>query len=245
MKTVYLKLKHLIFLILFVGLLLSGLAFLFYNGILRFNNLSYKEFPVQGLDVSHHQGDISWNLIDTKKYKFVFVKATEGGNYIDDKYKQNIKLAKDAGLFVGAYHFFTFKKSGGEQANNYIKCVSLQDIDFPPVVDLEYTGNSNNKSSKAVLKKELSEYLSRLEAHYHQQPILYTTYEFYDYYLKANIDNYPIWIRDIFKYPSRKKVKTWYFWQYSNRGKVEGINGFVDLNVFNGNDQKFREYLNQ
>jgi lysozyme len=235
--------KYLTTVILSLLLLLTIIALLFYFGILRFNYPSHEEFPVHGLDISHHQKKISWSKIDKNTYAFIFIKATEGGNYVDENYRENITGAKRAGFSVGAYHFFTFRKKGIQQAENFINTVSPKDIDLPPVIDLEYIGNSTDRKSRDALKRELLAYISRIESAYGQKPILYTTYEFYDYYLKGNFYQYPLWIRDIFKRPSDSKINSWLFWQYSNRGNVTGIEEFVDLNVFHGNRNQFQELL--
>lgn len=216
---------------------------MFYFGLLRFNYPSFKSFPIQGIDISHHQGKINWKKLKKSPYSFVYIKATEGGDFVDPRFKNNFDNALKNNFAVGAYHFFTFRKSGKVQAENFISQVSEDQNLLPPVIDLEYMGNSKMKSSKKTLHKELSIFIKTIENHYNYKPILYTTYEFYNKYLSNSFLEYDIWIRDIFKKPQIEANRSWIFWQYSNRGKIEGISGYVDLNVFNGNIKDFENYF--
>ena len=228
----------------FVALLSVALvASLFYSGYLRCNYISFARFPVQGLDVSHHQGRIDWRKVKAGKFAFVFIKATEGGDLVDHEFRTNWVNARKNGFAVGAYHFFTFKKSGREQAKNFCNTVPIDDGSLPPVVDLEFMGNSSSRSSRAELHKELSDYITIVDDKYHRKPVLYTTYEFYDRYLAGTFAAYPVWIRDIWKMPCLIDNRKWTFWQYANRARIDGIGRYVDLNVFNGNEEEFGRLL--
>ena len=77
------------------------------------------------------------------------------------------------------------------------------------------------------------------------EPILYTTKDFYDDYLHPEFSEYKIWIRSIFAEPYNIGIENWSFWQYNARGHIEGIEGFVDLNVFNGTSEEFDELIYQ
>jgi lysozyme len=82
--------------------------------------------------------------------------------------------------------------------------------------------------------REIKIFLDRLEQHYSMKPIIYTDHDRYAEYIKGNFEDYAIWIRDVFTPVQWSNVKNWTFWQYGNRGRVPGIAGFVDLNVFAG-----------
>jgi lysozyme len=222
-----------------ICLLVTSMAIalsMFYFGYVRFNYVDISEFPVQGLDVSHHQGAIDWKKAKNSRFKFVFIKATEGGDFVDPKLNYNRGNASKNGFLVGAYHFFTFRKPGAEQARNFIAAVPNDKKSLPPVIDLEFMGNSETRLSREELRKELSDFIGIVEARYNKKPILYTTYEFYEFYLEGYSDRYLIWIRDIFKKPD---FINWTFWQYANRARIEGIEQYVDLNVFNGSEDEF------
>jgi len=219
------------------------LYFLFLHGYLRFNYVSFKRFPIQGLDVSHHQGHIKWNELQNSNYKFVFIKATEGADFVDPKFHYNWENARKNGFYVGAYHFFTLNKTGVDQANNFANTVPFNSKSLPPVIDLEFMGNNKNHFSKLELVNELNAFITIIEKKYHKKPVLYSTYEFYDYYLFENYNNYTIWIRDIFREPELSDNKQWTFWQYTNRARIEGIQNFVDLNAFHGGMEDFLKLI--
>ena len=226
--------------ILFITVCLIIVLGLMYFGFIWFNMPSHSEFPIRGIDVSNHQGQINWEDVQGSNFKFVFIKTTEGGDFKDKSFQVNWKQAGKIGLYRGAYHFFTFRKSGNEQANNFIESVPDEANTLPPVVDLEFTGNSRVRLSKPELLQELRIYLSILEQHYNKRPIFYVTYNFYNQYLLGELTGYKIWIRDIFKSP-KIEAREWRLWQYSNRGRVRGINTYVDLNVYKGSLLEFKE----
>jgi lysozyme len=223
--------------LLFVILLSIGI--LLYNGIIWFVYPNNK-YP-KGIDISHHQGEINWQSLMKSDLSFVFMKATEGDDFVDKKFKDNWKSADSLKIKKGAYHFYSLRFSGKAQALNYINIVPNEKDILPPVIDLEYGGNSQKRPLKKDFQKELKVFIELIEKHYSKKPIFYVTYEFYEDYIYPDFNDYQIWIRDIFSKPNSKKVDNWLFWQYSNRGKIEGINGFVDLNVFCGDINQLLE----
>lgn len=238
-------------------LFLGGVFFLILNnGIVWFNMPSKSKYPVRGVDVSAHQGNIDWAILSTH-ISFAFIKATEGNNWIDKKFSYNFSHSLHHGVAIGAYHFFRFDRSGATQAKNFIQNVpkitsNQQDCLLPPVVDLEFYGNkSSNPPSQESLYKELNVLLDLLEKHYGKKPILYTTPSFYKTYLQGKYNNYPLWIRSVFFSPDSLLAKffniyfeksQWSFWQYNPKGILSGYEKgekFIDLNVFNGSKEKF------
>lgn len=219
--------KLFIFFSLIIGFIL--IAFLEYQGIIWHNSLFAWQYPIKGLDVSNHQGAIDWKLVaNTKRYTFVYIKATEGHDYTDDYFLKNWKEAKKNGLLVGAYQFFSTRSSGAEQASFFIAFVPKANDALPPVVDVEI----DLKKDPTKIREELTNLLIELENYYHKQPILYVRYDTYNAYIKGYFSEYPLWVRDIFKFPTYNS--DWLIWQYSNRGRVNGIQNYVDINVFKG-----------
>ena len=80
----------------------------------------------------------------------------------------------------------------------------------------------------------MTDLITRVEKYYGQKPVLYVMYPYYEEYIKGRFEDCPIWIRDIVKHPSLSDVREWTFWQYCNRGHVEGIDTYVDLNCYSG-----------
>jgi lysozyme len=229
------------YLLLAVFCLLITISALLYFGIIWFNNPSLKEYPVQGLDVSHHQGKIDWSEVKKSRFKFVLIKATEGTDFKDHLFKINLDSAVANGFLAGAYHYYTLAGDSEKQAKNFIETVPVS-IGLPPVVDLEYGGNSSRRPAKEDFTREVKVFLELLERHYGVKPVLYVTYEFYDQYIWGELKGYPVWIRDVFKKPGIKGVN-WHFWQYNCRGRVKGIKTYVDLNVFNGDMVELKKIL--
>ncbi|UOQ64973.1 glycoside hydrolase family 25 protein [Hymenobacter volaticus] len=240
----HLKMKRKLLVIVTLGILIIvSVAFMFYQGLLRLNYPSYEQFPIQGIDISHHQGDIDWNELTKDKISFVFIKATEGGDFKDPKFQANWANAKNTNLLVGAYHFYRLCKTGTEQANNFMSTVPKNDKNLPPVIDLELGGNCQTNKTDEQIIQEIQDYINIIKEHYGQAPIIYVTIEFYDKFLQNRFTDYPIWIRDIHSKPELSDKRSWTFWQFANRGHIKGINGYVDFNVFNGDKSKFQELI--
>lgn len=204
----------------------------YFTGLLRFNYPSAQGYPVQGIDVSHHQGAIDWRTVPKEKVKFVYIKASEGGDWRDPKFKQNWNEARAAGFEVGAYHFFTLCKDGITQARNFMEIVTTDGEMMAPVVDLEYVGNCSARPSKEDFLRELNDFVQEWQVFYMKKPVFYTTKEFYEDYLKgSDFESYPLWLRDVFAEPDVKDYPSMVLWQYADNARVDGIKGPVDLNA--------------
>lgn len=230
---------------LFIGLLAALLAYEAYEfGYVRFNYLSFQEYPVQGLDISHHQGDIDWEALEQEPYQFVYIKATEGGDHKDSRFAENWKQAQAIGLVTGAYHFFTFCKTGEEQAENFIEYVPKTASMLPPAIDLEFAGNCKHRPSREALLTELLEFERLVESFYGKKPIIYSTKRAYRAFLaNETLHGTHIWMRDMLKKPELPDGREWLFWQYASNARVEGFTGVVDLNVFKGSEKDFRLFF--
>lgn len=239
MKKKHWKILDLIFIVFIV------IFALWYYGIIIFNAPSEKKFEVKGVDVSAYQGDIDWNILSKQGIKFAFIKATEGSSFVDEKFNINYKNASNTNLKIGAYHFFSYDSEGSTQAENFIRTVPKEDNLLPPVVDIEFYGDKyKNIPNIEETQKQLSILLQKLEDYYGKTPIIYVTYKSYNLYIaKSFKDNY-IWIRDVYFKPKLKDNREWTFWQYTNKARLDGYKGQekrIDINVFNGNIEKFEE----
>jgi lysozyme len=191
---------------------------------------SDKKYPLQGIDVSNHQGVIQWEKLPSQGVDFAYIKATEGGDFVDKAFQRNWQAAGKADIKRGAYHFFTLCKSGQEQAANFTRNVPFDQFSLPPAVDLEFLGNCENKLSTLQLRSELSQYLDLIEAKYKQKAVLYLTKEFDEkYQISKNFDQ-PFWLRSIVREPDFGH-RPWYLWQMSNFRRLDGISGRVDWNA--------------
>lgn len=227
--------------ILFVGTLVYELL---KTGVIRLNYPSEKEFPIRGIDVSHHQGKIDWKKLAKQRVSFAYIKATEGEDFLDQDFNHNWNSAKDAGIFPGAYHYFTLCKTGYEQANNFLSRIGTPSTSsLPPAVDLEFGGNCKARPTPEELHKELTVFINLVEQAWGCSVVLYSTSDFYAAYLQKDFQKNPLWIRDLYRQPSKNHYREWQFWQYANRGKLDGIKGFVDLNVSRSDQRQFNKLL--
>lgn len=235
-------------------------AFVFFilqhNGFVWFNMPSDKSYPLKGVDVSAHQGRIDWQILRSQNIRFAFIKATEGSSWVDKHFAYNFEHAKKQGLYVGAYHFFSFDSSGRTQAENFIANVSnaLDSKSLPPVVDIEFYGTkAKNPPDSHKVYAELDTLLEALEGHYGFKPIIYTTPSFYDMYLRGRYMEYPLWIRSVFFAPDSLLARlfnvyfeSWSFWQYDPQAVLKGYVGgekHIDLNTFHGDEEDLKQWL--
>ena len=191
---------------------------------------------LEGIDVSHHQADIDWCAVAADGIDFAFVKATESDGHLDTRFCDNWPEASSAGLVRGAYHFFRADVDARAQFDHFRTVVRLADGDLAPVVDVETVDGA----TEAELVGGLRTYLYLAEIHYGIRPVLYTNLKFYYRHLAGHFDDYPLWIaRYSGKAPAVGTSAEVAFWQYGRRGRVAGVEGDVDLNVFTGDSVAF------
>lgn len=183
---------------------------------------------LRGVDVSHHNGVVDWRRVASSGVSFAWVKASEGGDVVDPRYATNAAAAREAGLLVGAYHYFTFCRSGADQAQNFLSSAHVVDDGLAPVVDVEFVGNCRNPPEPEVIRAELREFLTRVETAWNRPAVIYTTPDADDALLTGFAR--PRWIRSIGSKPKRP----WRVWQRDDAATIDGIEGAVDLDVFRG-----------
>ena len=224
----FLKKKNFLIFFVIVGIILVSITLAFYNWYLWFVYPDRDKYPVMGIDVSHHQWVIDWMRVKNSGVDFAYLKATEGDDWVDIRLEENYVWAKKTGIPIWVYHFYSLRIQPQDQLDNIIKTLSGKSFDLPIVIDLEFWWNSSVRPDVVAFKKDIWFFLEWVEKYQWTKPILYTTYEFREKYLQNDFSWYPLWIRDIFRYPS---IDNWLIWQYKNRWHIEGINGFVDQNV--------------
>lgn len=181
-----------------------------------------------GIDVSAHQDEINWRQVADDGIGFAYIKATEGGDFVDDRFGVNWRVAGEVGLDRGAYHFFTFCTSGAVQARNFLAVAPPDSTALPPAVDLELEGNCRRRPQATSVYTELREFLRRVEDAWATQMVLYVGDDFEDRYpVRARLDR-PLWHR---RFLLRPEVEGWVIWQLHGYARVDGISGQVDLNV--------------
>jgi lysozyme len=196
-----------------------------------------------GIDVSHWQGSIDWSRVKAAGVKFAFAKATEGRQTVDARYAANRDHAEAAGVTVGAYHYARPDRTTNDaarEANWFVDHAGLRGRHLLPVLDLESTGGLGRKALTNWVRTWLAQVQSRLGV----KPVIYTyPYFWLDYmgnttWFAAN--GYRVlWIAhyDVTspKVPaSNWDGAGWTLWQLSNCGRVSGIDGCVDVDLYDG-----------
>ena len=188
---------------------------------------------VHGIDLSHYQGEVFWETVgENTKMAYVYLKATEGGDRIDSYFERNIDLAHRYGLKVGSYHFFRPKTDLERQMRNFMTQCLPGEQDLIPMLDVETTGNLPVEEFRDSLMK----FLWLMEATYRQKPLVYTFRNFYNKHLQGGLlDDYPLMIA---MYTNEEPVladgRDITMWQYTGKGRIVGVNGYVDKSRFMG-----------
>ena len=187
---------------------------------------------IHGIDLSHYQGSVFWETVgENSKMAYVYLKATEGGDRIDDTYEKNIELAHRYGLKVGSYHFFRPKSELVKQLENFKTQCRPGDQDLIPMIDVESTGGLNSEAFCDSLMK----FLQMVEEAYKQKPLIYTGRNFYNKHLQRMIDDYPLMIAMYAaEEPELADGRDYLIWQYTSKGRINGINTYVDKSRFMG-----------
>jgi len=237
------KKKYLPVLIIFIIIsLVIGIIAYRYFLIPKGIHINKSRYPITGIDISKHSGIIDWNEIKSQKIDFVYIKATEGQTYIDPNYVLNVKGAKGIKMKVGDYHFFRFNRSGIMQAENYLSRTRMTDKDLPPVLDVEEWGNYHTEKNVAEIKTEIKDFLKIVEPIIHRKVIIYTNKSTYTKFIQGNFTENPIWICSFSEREIMTDKRKWLFWQHAHNGKIKGIEGYVDVNTFNGNRSEWQKY---
>lgn len=201
-------------------------------------------YSIHGIDVSRYQSNIDWKAVQAMqdqqiKIGFAYIKATEGLGRVDGGFRQNWFKAKQSLVTRGAYHFFISSKSGKAQAENFIATVSLTKGDLPPVLDIE----SANGASVTDVQQRTKDWLMMVEHYYKIKPIIYTNIDFYENFLDGKFDDYPLWVAHYYVNDKPRINRNWTFWQHNEKGRVNGVDAYVDFNVFNGDSIAFKMLL--
>lgn len=188
----------------------------------------------------------SHNVRGTADYpvSFVYIKSTEGTSVRNKFYVNDYAQARKHGIRAGAYHFFSVKSSGAAQAKHFIQNTLFREGDLPPVLDIEPTdAQIRYMGGPEAMFSHIRTWLRDVERRAKVKPILYVNQMFVNKYLSAQPDlkrDYRIWIARYSEYKPDLRLT---YWQLCPDGRVAGIQGYVDINVFNGYQRQFEEYL--
>lgn len=207
-----------------------------------------------GIDVSHWQNDINWNEVAGAGYHFAFVKATEGNGFKDWYFTSNIDNGTESGMLVGPYHFARpdLNNTGKEEAEYFLSEVGdyIESGYLRPVLDLEVTGGLG----KTALSAWVVEWMETVKSATGVEPLIYTNLNFILNHLDQSVTSYDLWIAywtcdptPTYDIPPTGSFPNWSFWQYQAPSacgsySIPGIEGGVDLNIFNGKKETLGSY---
>lgn len=221
--------KVLLFLLVFL------ISFFCVYKLADFKPVLNQNYKIKGIDISHHNKITNWSKVKESS-SFCLMKATEGKSHKDRKFISNWDSSKKHNIVRGAYHFFSPGVSAEKQFNNFKSRVTLHPGDFPPILDVEL---------KECDIDEVNKWLEMAEKHYKVKPIVYTTYLFFKVFMDGKLQDYPIWIYMSDRMGVQPSFDDYecVLWQYNQKGKIKGISGNVDLNLFLGDNEDLENIL--
>ena len=187
-------------------------------------------FITHGIDVSKWQGEIDWEKVAAAGVDFAYVRASHGAKP-DGRAAANIDGALEAGLMVGAYHYLESGVPVDAQVEAFLGVLGDRDLQLLPVLDVE-----DEKLDPAKCAIDCLRWLDEVQEHHDEAPMLYTMPEAAARLHLERADllkGFPLWVAHwgAAKPLVPKPWGTWACWQHSNKGRVAGITGDVDLNI--------------
>ncbi len=187
-----------------------------------------------GVDVSHWNGTIDWQSLAQSGVTFAFVKAFEGIHWPDPKFQANITGAHAAGILCGAYHVFTPNEDGRAQASCFCQAVRGHNLPLPLVLDLEGDTPTQHPDKDTYGPQALA-WLEAVQDEFNQTPMVYANPSTWSTFLSSKFAEYPYWQAQYVDHPTPPAgAPEWTFWQYSQSGRLSGIDGDADLDRYQG-----------
>ena len=193
-----------------------------------------------GRRISHERvnGEVDYPV------SFVYIKSTEGISIFNRYFPADYEHCRRKGIPVGAYHFFSTRQSPETQASHFLHNTRFRRGDLPPMLDVEPTDALiNQMGGPEKLFSNIRIWLKLVERRTGVKPLLYVNQRFVNTWLDYAPDlkqEYLFWIA---RYGEYKPDLHLALWQLSADGQVQGIRGDVDLNVFNGYQGQWDEFL--
>lgn len=223
------------FMVVVVVLLLTG-VWAYHNFMTSPPFVDPERYPIRGIDVSRHNGDIDFEEVASEGVKFAFIKASEGESLRDPNFAVNYDKAGRAGLKTGAYHFFRFDIDGVPQGRNFLKALGNRTPDLDLVIDVEESGNPDVDMD--IVKDRLRAMTEFMNLNGYRV-MFYTNRDSYEIVRDA-VPGATLWICSFNRIPIDAE---WTFWQYHHHGRVAGVKGDVDMNTFVGSESDWEKYL--
>lgn len=186
----------------------------------------------QGIDVSEFQRDIDFVKVKNDGIEVVYIRSSEGTNYIDAKFEQNYRRAKESGLKIGFYHYVTARtvSQAEKEAQFFASVVSGKTADCRLAMDFESFGNL----SKSEINTIGIAFMKKLEELTKKEVVLYSNAYTASRIWKGEVTKYPLWIAqyEVNEPENSGTWQSWAGWQYTDVGEVSGISTYVDRDRF-------------
>lgn len=212
--------------------------------VLENGELQYVEngevISTKGIDVSRYQGNIDWQKVAASGVEFAIIRVgirgygQEGKIVLDERFEQNVKGATEAGIEVGVYFFAQAitEEEAHEEADVVLEAIKDYNITYPVVYDVEKTGAKDGRMNQLTVEertKVTRVFIDRIkEAGY--TPMIYSNMEMWSVLLDMSqfedVDKWFAYYDTDLYFPYEYAI-----WQYSDTGRIDGIEGDVDLNI--------------
>ncbi len=185
-----------------------------------------------GIDVSGYQGNINYSEVAQAGIEIVYMKSSEGSNYVDSHFERNYTEAKRNGLKVGVYHFLTARSvaQAETQAQFFVSLISGKNIDCKLAMDFESFGNLN----KQQINEIAIAFINKVRELSQKDVVVYSNTYDATYIFEGEVTEYPLWVAQygVSEPQDNGNWTSWVGWQYADDGEVNGINARVDMNRF-------------
>lgn len=191
---------------------------------------------LQGIDVSHWNGNIIEDLPRRDKLKFVICKSTQGESDVDPDFEKNWNFLKEKDVLKGTYHFYVYPLDPIKQAEHFCNTVGeIKSSDFPLIIDIEELSLPRKAIDHRKLKEDILKFLRYVEEKTNRTPIIYSDYSFLNTYLNHSaFSKYPLWLAEYSHMPKPNIPEAWktkgcMIWQKTDRYQIDSDESDFDI----------------
>lgn len=192
-----------------------------------------------GIDVSTHQKDVDWQAVAADGVEFAMLRLghrgySEGGLFLDQTFEQNLQGALDAGLEVGVYFFSqaVTPKEAEEEADYVLETLGGQELSLPIAFDWESIPGDEARTDGldgTMMTRCAAAFCKRIEDAGYRPAVYFNQTQGYLHYDLRDLTDYELWLAEYD--PAPDFYYHFDLWQYSHTGRVDGIQGDVDLDL--------------
>lgn len=202
------------------------------------NPLDFADAVQMGIDVSKWNKEIDWQAVKNSGVEFAIIRvafrgATSGWIVEDPYYKQNLREAKAAGIKVGIYFFTQAINTveAVEEASMTISLLQNEKLDYPIYIDIEGMGGTGRADLlDQEMRTAIADAFCQTIKNAGYEAGIYSCRNWYEHHIDvAKLSDYHIWLAEYRESPLYEGP--YEMWQYTSKGTVDGISGWVDLDM--------------